>query len=842
MLATSNCGSSASSTGVTESSLGDSVFDILRISGHQNCKLRTRLLNVRVALGEDPAWTCPVCRRHHLHASAGICTNCRSRLNEEPNTICSELWQQNHLAWAAAHGRKPIRIHCEELTAQTDNQPERQRLFRGMIVSLPGQERQLSKIVDEIDALSVTTTMEVGVDIGNLQAVMLANMPPMRFNYQQRVGRAGRRGQAFAFVLTLCRGRSHDEYHFANPQGITSDLPPVPFLTMGHSRIVKRILAKECLRRAFKLAGMRWWHSPVPPDSHGEFGLATDPGGHIGWMQNRQAVLQWLINQKTEQEEIMQALISTHSDELLQWLENELPIQIDNVLTNQEIIGDGLAERLAEGAILPMYGMPSRTRLLYHRLRDRASTIDRELELSITEFAPGSEKTKDKVIHTAIGFTAPLRQIHSQWLPSYQDPLPYRRWMLRCKDCGYNSTREIPVSDNACPDCGMPAGDNSRFSQFQIAVPPAFRTDFSRGADAKEDSDTFRGIPSALAESETPHSDILLQTNCASSLSSAGRVWRINDNSGSLFEGSIGETQRDSQKGIPSLSNQWIVSNKWIEARFTQGSAQTERIALAAGKNTEILRISPSSVPGGLNLNPFHEQSKGSVRASIISAAFLLQRIIADKLDIEPDEIEVANISRKPLADQSIVANVVLADRLPNGAGFVSWAHDNLLLILSDICNGTSVFASALTEVSHRVKCDSACYECLRVYRNMTYHGLLDWRLALSYIKILYDPQYRAGLDGSFMNPELDGWQQIAQILRDNFIAYFGYEGATWGVLPGIIAGHRRILITHPFWDTVNPQGILAEAAAAAGGEVSYLDTFNLLRRPGWCHERLAGN
>ena len=85
---------------------------------------------------------------------------------------------------------------------------------------------------------------------------MMANMPPMRFNYQQRVGRAGRRDDPLALALTICRGRSHDDYYFDHPEKITGDPPPAPYLDLSRPEILQRVLAIEVLRQAFRQLGV----------------------------------------------------------------------------------------------------------------------------------------------------------------------------------------------------------------------------------------------------------------------------------------------------------------------------------------------------------------------------------------------------------------------------------------------------------------------------------------------------------------------------------------------------------------------------------------------------------
>lgn len=95
--------------------------------------------------------------------------------------------------------------------------------------------------VSPVNLLSCSPTLEMGIDVGGLDAVVLRNVPPRPDNYAQRGGRAGRRSRV-GMVVGYARSTPHDQYFYDKPREMIAGEVPAPAVNLGNRDVIVRHL------------------------------------------------------------------------------------------------------------------------------------------------------------------------------------------------------------------------------------------------------------------------------------------------------------------------------------------------------------------------------------------------------------------------------------------------------------------------------------------------------------------------------------------------------------------------------------------------------------------------
>lgn len=670
--------------------------------------------------------------------------------------------------------RQPMALIAAEHTAQL-NAPqnedvfskaeENELLFQDIAITCAGSGARSAAI----DILSSTTTMEVGIDLGALSGVALRNMPPGRANYQQRAGRAGRRGNAVATVLAFGSADSHDEHYFSRPDEMIRGSVIDPKLTLNNPEIARRHI------RAFLLQNYHQARLPVV-DANQPHDLFSVLGSVSAFRRadsvlNRDDFASWLFgNEDRLRDRIASWLPSDLSagdtSELLGSFVTDCLTAVDEAIASDasdgsekdDEGGDGgdeeaaeegeerpqqgsqpnkLLDRLLYCGKLPRYAFPTDVATFHVFDRDRSSPYrhimkfapSQGLPVALSQYAPGKQVWISGKCYTS-------GAIYSVMKDDRYEAWQSRRLYMECSECGYARTYEQgDVARQDTADCDA-CGESGSFGPARYWLRPpgfahlVFEDEVTSPDEIPETSYATRakltmGTPGDSAGWHPANDRIRsLSTREHLLVSNTGP-----QNDGYTYCVKCGRIEASS---TPTPSVVGPHRKPYPEANDEQmcnGMNPSRHLVLGTDFITDIALFS-MRVEKPIELRPVHYSTHVALRT--VSEA--LAKAACQLLEVEPGELMAEFRPALTISGKSgKEVEIFLYDTLPGGAGFATQIAGR----------GLELFQRALYLLKNCPEdCDGSCYRCLRSFKNKLEHRLLDRHVGAELLEYLLSGQH----------------------------------------------------------------------------------------------------
>jgi len=712
--------------------------------------------------GDQAVYRCDTCGGTAIHSVAGKCTEWRcggqvSRI--DPVTRAEQDPENHYLAQYAYDPAAPVFGIAREHTATigTKDRDELEAKFKR----------------GEVNLLSCTTTMEMGVDLGDLEAVLCRNVPPGIANYQQRAGRAGRRAQAAPVAVTVAQGGHFDQATYRNFDSYLLSTAPVPFVALDNPSFFRRhqvsvVLSRFLLYaipRASNLGAPRLcelWPEGLIPEQIQAFQdkvqhWLESPEGLKGIQEGSSLALTLdeslrsiALREENLSEEFKARMLRLVGEIGYQWQElanRREEYKLDNkklwLASRMEkemdrLLGQHLVEVLSTMAIIPTYSFPIHNVALKvvteqggvggYGFDDDELKLNRDAALGIREYAPGAEVVAKGRIWTSAGVVRSPREF-----------MPELAYMV-CPECNHVETAsEKDKLPDHCRQCSAKAGGKRIFIQ-----PKAFLTSIKDrdGKDPGSSRIKSPAIQEARLLTYAPSSRFtstdlkMVRTFFAPAGHSlpGGGVGGGSDPDlicGQLFVANLGP-KRGGYARCPRCEFAIAVGLDAVANRKMPTAHNNPR----TGDKCPANRLNPPidfghvfqtdvrsflfsrPIPGGDG-----QGKPGDARQNFVrTLAEALRLAAADLLETNSRDLRAAF-----QIHDSTRAMVILYDQVAGGAGFVARLCDG----------GERSMARLVDRAIENLECDceASCPKCLQDYSNQAHWDLFDRRPVLEWLE-----------------------------------------------------------------------------------------------------------